>query len=109
MKGIFNKEVTVERCNKMGYTEWQSTKSRTTIVRLFGIKIYCKTELFVDEWQDFFSAFLGFPYRGRVEWRREIKITAIAIRLNSNNVIDINTEYFTANGNIDKLIHNSKF
>ena len=49
MKGIFYKEVTVQRCNKMGYTEWQSTKSRTTIVRLLGIKIYSKTELFVDE------------------------------------------------------------
>ena len=48
MKGIFNKEVTVQRCNKQGYSEWENTKSRTTIVRLFGIKIYCKTELFVD-------------------------------------------------------------
>ena len=47
MKGIFNKEVTVERTKKVG-TEWENTKSRTTIVRLFGIKIYCKTELFVD-------------------------------------------------------------
>lgn len=48
MKGIFYKEVTVQRSTNMSYTEWQSTKSRTTIVRLFGIKIYCKTELFVD-------------------------------------------------------------
>lgn len=48
MKGIFNKDVTVERSIKQGLTEWQNTKSRTTIVRLFGIKIYCKTELFVD-------------------------------------------------------------
>lgn len=47
MKGIFSKEVTVERSTKVG-TEWQNTKSRTTIVRLFGIKVYCKTELFVD-------------------------------------------------------------
>ena len=48
MMGIFNKEVTTERTVKIGPTEWQNTKSRTTIVRLFGIKIYCKTELFVD-------------------------------------------------------------
>ena len=48
MKAIFYKEVTVQRCNKQGYSEWENTKSRTTIVRLFGIKIYCKTELFVD-------------------------------------------------------------
>lgn len=48
MKGIFNKEVTVERNKRQGCTEWENTKSRTTIVRLFGIKVYCKTELFVD-------------------------------------------------------------
>ena len=45
---IFSKEVNVERIVKMGFSEWQCTKSRTTIVRLFGIKIYCKTELFAD-------------------------------------------------------------
>lgn len=49
MKGIFSKEVTVQRSINQGLTEWQNTKSRTTIVRLFGIKIYCKTELFCDE------------------------------------------------------------
>lgn len=48
MKGIFYKEVTTERTVNIGLTEWQNTKSRTTIVRLFGIKIYSKTELFVD-------------------------------------------------------------
>lgn len=48
MKAIFYKDVTVERSIHQGLTEWQNTKSRTTIVRLFGIKIYCKTELFVD-------------------------------------------------------------
>lgn len=47
MKAIFYKEVTTERTTKVG-TEWENTKSRTTIVRLLGIKIYCKTELFVD-------------------------------------------------------------
>lgn len=49
MKAIFYKEVTTERRCKQGCTEWENTKSRTTIVRLFGIKIYCKKELFVDE------------------------------------------------------------
>lgn len=48
MKGIFNKEVTVERSTKQGRTEWENTKSRITTIRLFGIKVYCKTELFVD-------------------------------------------------------------
>ena len=47
MKGIFSKEVTTERTTKVG-TEWENTKSRITTIRLFGIKIYCKTELFVD-------------------------------------------------------------
>lgn len=49
MKAIFYKEVTTERRYKQGCTERENTKSRTTIVRLFGIKIYCKKELFVDE------------------------------------------------------------
>ena len=48
MKGIFNKEVTTERTVKIGLTEWQNTKSRITTIRLFGIKIYSRKELFVD-------------------------------------------------------------
>lgn len=49
MKAIFYKEVTVQRHNKQGYTEWENTKSRITTIQLFGIKIYCKMELFIDE------------------------------------------------------------
>lgn len=49
MKAIFYKEVTIERTNKLGYSDWQNTKSRITTIRLFGIKIYSRKELFVDE------------------------------------------------------------
>jgi hypothetical protein len=47
MKAIFYKEVTTERTTKVA-TEWQNTKSRITTIRLFGIKVYCRKELFVD-------------------------------------------------------------
>ncbi|MBO7280586.1 MAG: hypothetical protein J6V00_05405 [Bacteroidaceae bacterium] len=48
MKAIIQKEVTIERTNRIGLTEWQNTKSRITTIRLFGIKIYSREELFVD-------------------------------------------------------------
>ena len=48
MKAFFYKEVTTERTVKIALTEWQNTKSRITTIRLFGIKIYSRKELFVD-------------------------------------------------------------
>lgn len=48
MKAIFYKEVIIERTNKQGYSEWQNTNSRITTIRLFGIKIYSRKELFLD-------------------------------------------------------------
>ena len=54
MKAIFSKDVTseVKECNHYGYTSDEYIlDSRTTTIRLFGIKISEKKELFLHPYE----------------------------------------------------------
>ena len=54
MKAIFQKDITseVKECNRYGYTSDEYIlDSRTTTIRLFGIKISEKKELFLHPYE----------------------------------------------------------